>query len=137
MILFIEDELRQTDSFHEEFRVCGYEVALAKTVDDALLFLKQNVTAIQVVVLDIMMSPGELLKDADTDRGLRTGVKMFEKIREEFPAVPIVIFTNVTDVGVKEFFNARNVPYLHKSNYDPDELVKRVEELLEVSQSEV
>lgn len=137
MILFIEDELRQTKSFHEEFELAEYEVKLAKTVDEASLLLTENAAAIQVVILDIMMSPGELLRNENTERGLRTGLKMFEKIREEFPTIPVVVFTNVTDKSVIEFFSTRNVPYLNKRNYDPDELLKRVEALLEVSKNEV
>lgn len=129
-ILFIEDEPRQTESFREELELSGYQVRLERTVDGALAFLKENSGGMDLIVLDIMMSPGEALKGEDTKLGLQSGVHLYERIRQLNPDVRIAVFTNVTDQYVKDFFKRNGVIYLHKRSFEPDDLVRKIEEIL-------
>lgn len=130
MILFIEDESRQNESYREEFEMSGYQVVLKRKVDEALAFLREQASQIQLVILDVMMPPGEALKDVDTALGLRSGLRLFEKIRQEVPGLPVIVLTNVTDQSVRDFFMSNGVPYLQKKNYDTDQLVRKAGEIL-------
>ena len=62
-----------------------YEIDFIKNVDKAYEFLQKNYDKIRLIILDVMMLPGELLKDTNTDDGLRTGICFHKKIRNIFP----------------------------------------------------
>lgn len=134
MILFVDEERRHMNSFVEELQLAGYEVEFQTGVDaasSAWEFLQTNSTETELLILDIMMPPGEAFKEVDTGLGLRTGVRFFERVRELLPDLPVIIFTNVSDDKVKERFEREiNCLFLRKEDYYPFELSVEVQKLL-------
>lgn len=133
MILFVDDEQREMDSYYLELQIqlSTNEVVFMKKVDDARKFFKENINQIQLLILDIMMPPGVEYKDVDTQQGLRTGVKFFETVRTESPDLPVIIFTNVSDQGVAEHFIKQDkCQFFRKENYAPSELAEEVIKIL-------
>lgn len=131
MILFVDDEKREMHSYVTELYFSGYEVSFENNVDDALTFVAANLNRIDLLILDIMMPPGSSFKDVDTEDGLRTGVRFYERIRENAPNLPVMIFTNVSDECVAERFRREaKCRFLQKKNYLPYQLVEKVKEML-------
>lgn len=131
MILIIDDEAREMDSYVRELKLSGYRVVFQKDVDDALEFLRQNLQDIRLVILDIMMPPGKAFKGENTRDGLRTGMFFYGRIREMAPDLPVVILTNVRDERVAKRFHKENrCWFLRKEDYLPFELVEEIGHLL-------
>jgi len=131
MILLVDDEKREMDSYAMELELSGYEVSFQKDVDDASRFFKENVDQIDLLILDIMMPPGSSFKDVDTQLGLRTGIRFYEKIRETAPNLPVIIFTNVSDEHVAERFRRESqCSFLRKEDYFPFEFAEEVKKVL-------
>src|SRR5689334_685673 len=104
MILFVDDEQRRMGAFIEELER-SFEVCFIKEVDEALFFFEENVTSIDLLILDIMMPSGHVFRDVDTQYGLITGVYFYDRIRQWAPDLPVIILTNVTDERVMKRFN--------------------------------
>ncbi len=131
MILMIDDEPEYTLSYKEELELSGYQVAFRRDVDAALEFLREHREQIELVILDIMMAPGRALAGVDTQNGLRTGVHLFDMIKEQVPEVPIIVLTNVSDRKVAAYFRSReNCRFLRKEDYLPFELVDEISRIL-------
>lgn len=134
MILFIDDEKREMDSYIEELKLSGLDVTFQRDVDSALRLFQTKMDQIDLTILDIMMPPGRAFENDDTNGGLRTGLWLYEKLREMRPELPIAIFTNVSDERVAERFRKeQNCWFLSKRDYLPFELVEKVGEILEHS----
>lgn len=130
-ILFIDDEERWTDAYVDELRTCGHNVVLKTNVGDALKFFEENCNQIVLLILDIMMSPGSEFTDIETQNGLRTGVRLYEKIREKRQKLYIIILTNVSDLNVQNIFNKEEHCFFYrKPSMFPYELEDQVKALL-------
>jgi CheY-like chemotaxis protein len=131
MILFLDDEKRYMDTYKVELEIQGYEVSFKNNVDDAVKFFDAHTNSIQLIILDIMMPPGQSFQGENTSDGLRTGVRFYERIRELAPHLPILIFTNVSDERLAKRFEAEaNCRFLRKEDYLPHELVEVVRKIL-------
>lgn len=131
MILFVDDEKRGINTHVEELKLSGYEVVFIKDVDSAFEYLKENYPEIKLIILDVMMPPGRLFKDSETRDGMTTGISFHQKIRQEFPALPIIIFTNYNgDELEQQIGQDSNSKLLNKIDYLPFELVEEVKEFL-------
>jgi CheY-like chemotaxis protein len=127
MILFVDDEKRYMDSHKLELEMEGHTVSFHNDVDSALGFFKENADSIQLIILDIMMPPGQSFQDENTGDGLRTGVRFYERIRGLAPRLPIIIFTNVSDEQLeKKFQGDINCRFLRKEDYLPHDLAEVV-----------
>ena len=137
MILFIDDEKREMDSYVKELGFSGYKVSFQNDADDALRFFEGNLSRLDLLILDIMMPPGSSFKDVDTDLGLRTGVRFYERIREKAPDLPVMILTNVSDERVADRFRRENKCWLlRKEEYLPFEFAEEVKKVLDRSQEQ-
>lgn len=131
MILFVDDEKREMDSYVKELDFSGYKVSFQNDVDDALMFFEENLNRIDLLILDIMMPPGSSFKNVDTELGLRTGVHFYESIRQKTPDLPVMILTNVSDKRVAERFRREHKCwFFRKEDYFPYEIVEEVKEVL-------
>jgi CheY-like chemotaxis protein len=130
MILFVDDEKRFMDSYSLELELLGYKVSFQKDVDTALAFLKTHPSAVELLILDVMMPPGQSFQHENTNNGLRTGVRFYERIRALSPMLPVIIFTNVSDEQVERRFQAEpNCRFFRKEDYLPFELAEEVKKL--------
>jgi DNA-binding response OmpR family regulator len=132
MILFIDDERREMDSYYLELELSGYQVRFKTDVDAALIFFDDHLDSINMVILDIMMPPGKIFANSDTKLGLRTGLPVFERLREKSPHLPILILTNVSDTEVRNRFRQEDRCWFYrKEDVLPFELIQYIEEILE------
>lgn len=131
MILFIDDEPEYVQSYVEELRDAGHEVIIEKTVDSALNFVSDNKDRLELIVLDIMMPAGTAFRDIDTYGTLRTGLSVYDRIRQHSSEYPIIVLTNVTKVEVElKFANEKRCLVFRKDQCLPFELVAHVREML-------
>src|SRR3989304_2288098 len=151
MILFVDDETRRMESYKEEMELSCYEVKFLQDVDSAWRFFENNFEKIDLLILDLIMPPGQIFKDENTEDGLRTGIFLFKKIREKATALPtvlfsggqppggvqelpVIIFTNVSDAAVREIFRRKEKCwFIHKEDVLPFELAEKIKEILESS----
>ena len=133
-IILIDDETRGMDSYFQELKLVfkdKYEVTFVNDVDLAYEFLQKYHDKIKLVILDVMMPPGKLLGDVDTDDGLRTGVRFHQKIRNILPQIPIIIFTNFSSEELEDKINqCEQSKFLNKADYLPFELADEIKEFL-------
>ena len=133
-IILIDDETRGMESYFQELKLefqNKYEVIFVNDVDSAYESLQKDHDKIKLVILDIMMPPGELLKDVDTDDGLRTGARFHQKIRNILPQLPIILFTNCSSEELKDKINQyEQSKFLNKADYLPFELVDEINNFL-------
>lgn len=127
MILFIDDEKRVMSSHVLELILEGYDVVFETNVDEALDFFQKNLDDIELLVLDIMMPPGETFKNADVEGGLRTGIRLYRIIREHAPNLQVFVFTNVSADDAAEYFRKEPKCWFgQKVDYLPYEFVEEV-----------
>lgn len=94
MILFLDDDVDFLRYYCDELRERGWDVAAAFSTDDAHRIVMDRGEELKVVVLDMMMPPGRIFEDENTEYGIRTGELFYEKLRSMRPVVPVVLFTN-------------------------------------------
>lgn len=128
MILFIDDEINRVDSYKLDLELsCGYEVYLESRINVALDFFYKNKEKIELIILDIMMSSKDKFTNENTEDGLRTGMVIFNTIKNEFPEFPIIIFTNVrndSDDKIADIVNGhKSSLFLQKKDYKTSEFV--------------
>ena len=104
MILFVDDDPYHVENDVFNLRACGYKVHEVSTVDEALAFLAAHRNDIDAVICDVMMPHGEAFGPAETRGGLRTGLRLFEKARDQSPELLFVVFTNVHSEGLRAYF---------------------------------
>jgi CheY-like chemotaxis protein len=131
MILFVDDERREMESYVEELRLSDYQVKFINKVDEAIEFFAENQSRLCLIILDIMMPTNGLFKDIDTEFGLRTGVHLYRKFREKATTLPVIILTNVSDDRVAKYFQQEaNCTFLSKEDILPYELTENVRSIL-------
>lgn len=132
MILVVDDEKRTLDSYLQELALSGFEVRYESSVDEGLKFLEMNATEVKLLILDVMMPSGEAFDDDATEKGLRTGVYFYERVRKTNEQLPIMIFTNVVDDGVRRKFEQdKYCRFFQKEELLPYELAETVRDVLQ------
>lgn len=128
MILFIDDEPHYVEVYALELGDAGYKVQLVSDADAALAFIEAYEADVELVILDIMMPPGRALAGAVTNKGRRTGARLYEVLRKPRPNLPFVILTNVSDAEIEQQLGSEpNTRVLLKYECLPHELVEAVE----------
>ena len=97
MILFIDDEERRVEVYVEELRFWGFEVEYIQNADKAWNYIEANYRSLELVILDLMMPHGPRFEHVDTDGGLGTGIRLYERIRQLAPNLPIIFLSNVLE----------------------------------------
>ena len=69
----------------------GIDVIPVSQVGDVLPILRKFENSVGLVVLDIVMPPGDFYSLAETDGGLTTGLRLLKDIRDEYEFLPIVV----------------------------------------------
>lgn len=130
-VLFIDDEKRWIWPYIEELKAADFEVRHESNVDSAMRYLDSFRGQISLLILDMMMSPGEHFSLEETSDGMRTGISLYDFIRRRMPDVPVIILTNVSDEGVRRRFEKEEKTYFaRKPDYFPNELVCLVKDVL-------
>ena len=131
MIIMVDDELRRMAAYVWELRDTGYQVEMCSSVDTALANLEANLPQVRLLILDVMMPPGQAFKNLDTQDGLRTGERFYERVRQLSADLPVFFLTNVSDPHfTKKYLRERHCKVLHKEYYQPFELADEVRRMI-------
>ncbi len=103
-VVLIDDEPYAMKYYTMGLELEGFEVVELATADKAYEFFEEPHPEVRVVVLDIMMPPGEHLADEDHQQGLRTGIFIYSRILEQeallairHRPLPVAVLTNVSN----------------------------------------
>lgn len=113
----------------------GFTVTTAAGPDEALRLLK-NGNTFDLIILDLMMPPGQFGLD-DTMMGMRTGARLAEKIHADDPLAKIVILSNIVysdsrkDHDCQDLVDRKIVQRLFlKPDYTPVQLIEKLKNML-------
>ena len=104
-ILLIDDDTLTLNSFYLELiNRYNFDVVWLKKADEAMDAL--NGAKYDAIILDVMMPIPEIWtidEQRRADRGLSTGTVLFEKIRKDYPKIPILIYSAKGGVETDEY----------------------------------
>jgi CheY-like chemotaxis protein len=133
MIVIVDDEKRYIDQYILELVLSGYndKVRLETKVDAAMRYIEENLSRVELLVLDIMMPPGEESDNDVTQSGLRTGVDFFDRVRRLSADLPVIILTNVGDPGLAtRFEQEKKCWFMRKTDYLPYQFAHEVQQIV-------
>ncbi len=118
-LLIVDDDLYIRELYQEVLTDAGYQVDTAKDGMDGLNKIK--VGGYKIILLDVMMPQLD---------GIQVLVES-AKIKSEKPNGPIILLTNLShDPIIQEGLKQGAKTYLIKADITPDELVNKIEEIL-------
>ena len=94
-ILFVDDEPFYAQGLVDALQENGYMVDLAADGSQAVEKLVRNSYTPELIVLDVIMPPGEYIKEVAGGR--QTGVKVYEIIRKTLNLQIPVLFLSIID----------------------------------------
>ncbi|MDO8507460.1 MAG: response regulator [bacterium] len=122
-ILIVEDDNILQEMYCEKFEMDGFKVEKASTGREGLKTLEGN--APDIIILDILMPDMnglEMLKEMKKNRELRN--------------IPVILLTNLgeskIDMDSELSFALGIKDYLIKTKHTPDDVVKRVRQVLKL-----
>jgi len=137
MILMIDDEKRTLDSYLQELALSDFTVRYESSVDAGLKYLEENSGDIELLILDLMMPYGQTFNEHETDKGLRTGIVFYKRVRKTFARLPVMILTNNVDEGVRRIFEQEShCRFFRKQDLLPFELAAEVKNFLQAENQE-
>jgi len=106
----------------------GHAVTAVNNVDIALEVLRKEGKTYDIVVVDIMMPPGNALAKVAHLRGMRTGIHLALRIAKDFPSLHIVALTNSHDSAIRKDLEPLKVPavIVYKDDTTPFAFVRVV-----------
>lgn len=135
MILIIEDSGIERRELKEALEKSGRQVLEAINPEEALDTVKSQGENIDLILLDIMMAPGNQFTLKETQGGLRTGEFLIFRLRRYFMNKPIIAITARKDIGELKDMIGDVVDVFIRKPVLEKEVVKVVDTLLGKSQS--
>lgn len=130
-ILFVDDNHTLTGYYVRALEKKGFSVNHVKTIDNAWKIIQQTDFKVSMLILDIMMQPGDRYAKKDTHEGLRTGALLFDDLKMIHPEVPVVVLTNLSTEQIPaNLQNVPNLPVLQKLNTTPIEFADLLQKAL-------
>ena len=130
-VLVVDDDELPMMFYREALKRQGYDVHQCRDPDSTLEFARQKAPAIAAIVLDIMMDPGVVYSNQNTNQGLRTGVLLYRDLRQVCPDVPVVVLTNVVDTEtLREFEGQQAVRVIQKIDCPPLEFASLLSSMI-------
>lgn len=123
-VLIVEDDSFLSDMYQTKFSVSGYNVLLAQNGMQCLELLRNNTSAPDIALLDVVMPKMD-------------GLELLELLKKDDRTknIPIILLTNLgQDKDVKKGLEMGADMYLIKAHYTPSQVVEKVEEILNKSQ---
>lgn len=128
-ILLIDDDVAPMKYYVKRLKT-KYNVVQKIIPDDAYDFLNEKKGEICCIILDIMLPPSKKYKDHETSEGLKTGVLLYKDILNDFPKIPIIVFTNVRNPKtLTQFKENDHLRVLRKNECSAKELLMHVNEM--------
>ncbi len=117
-ILLIEDDIFVKDLYERTLKKRGYNVLVAEDGEEGLALIEEKGTAIELVLLDIMMPK-------------KNGIEVLQKLAAEkyLSRIPVVLLTNLGQESIiKEAFKMGARGYMLKARLLPQQVADRVDE---------
>ena len=95
-VLFVDDDEFLIRPYIDAFDSAGFQTSHVETASQALRYLERN--SPDIIVLDVMMSPGRDFGHRETAGGHETGIALAKRIRRSHPDVFIFAFTSTVKV---------------------------------------
>jgi CheY-like chemotaxis protein len=134
MILFVDDDTIYIQDYLDELEELPdkYSVHHECSIDKAFEFIIKNSQDIKLLVLDMMIPSGNLLKDRDNDNGRRTGRLFIEELKKnmDLTLFPIIVFTHVNIQNLQFEVDGISLQKLQKEDFTPYQLSQKVTEVL-------
>jgi CheY-like chemotaxis protein len=119
-LMLVEDEATLRDLYENAFRLMGYHIETAIDGQDAVDKLEQMDELPVLIMLDVMMP-----------RMTGFDVLNYIKNSDKFKNIPVVMLTNIGDEeAAQKALEQGAVRYLVKGDYEPKQVVEKVEETL-------
>jgi CheY-like chemotaxis protein len=136
MILFVDDDMIYIQDYLDELSD-DYAVHHENSIDKAFEFIIENSQRIKLLVLDMMIPSGNLLKDKDNDNGRRTGRLFIEELKKKIDLTlfPIVFFTHVNIQNLHSEVGGIYFQKLQKEDFTPYQFSLKVIEILDSKNS--
>ena len=109
-VLFADDEQHYLEPLKIKVETLGHKVLIATTVAEAIALLKS--TAVDVLVLDIMMDPGGDLR-GKLDASV-AGFQALDIVTEASPKTQIICLSVVEDPAILKEVKKRGIVFLGK-----------------------
>ena len=119
--LFIaEDDPLMSRMYERAFKLGGHELSMAHDGEEALAALEKMDPKPNIILLDVMMPK---MSGFDVLRKIKTN----EKLKN----IPVILLTNLAgQADAEKGLELGAVLYLVKSQYDPKQVVAKVEEII-------
>jgi DNA-binding response OmpR family regulator len=132
-VVLIDDDHGPVDYYVQALRSSDFEVEHLDTVDSALKHVENASEPADLYILDVMVPPGDSLDLRESSYGLTSGLVVYERLRERFPGVPVIILTNISTPEILDALPVgdQNTTIEAKVELLPFDLVDRVRQRLE------
>lgn len=109
-ILLIDDEQSFLEPLADALSTEGYRILMARTASEALDILKKE--KIDLVTIDIMLDPGETLKDKIDSH--KTGIFLCEEISRNYPYIDAFCISVISDIKIIKKIESLGIRFLRK-----------------------
>ncbi len=135
-ILLVDDDTPLMKMYVQALEEKGLKIVHKTSADEALEFAANDPGHVDILVLDLMMDPGEAFKDKETFGGLATGFFLRNSMRQYYSKQPIIFLTNLNLTEILTHFALGPHERLeHKFNHGPFDFAKLVCDILQGAES--
>ena len=122
-LFMAEDDPLMIRMYERAFRLGGHELTMAADGEEAFAALQKMDAKPNLILLDVMMpkmSGFDLLRKVKADEGLKN--------------IPVILLTNLAgQQDAEKGLELGAVLYLVKSQYNPKQVIEKVEEIIKAS----
>lgn len=122
-VLVVDDELRSIRDYIEALRVLS-DVDVEFNIDSA--FAKAKTNRYDLILLDLMMPPGDRYSCEDSNAGLLTGLLFLRDLRSSGIGTFTILLTNSIPIPPSSFLDDPSVLVRDKTEILPHELAELV-----------
>lgn len=132
-IIWIDDDVKRASlrPYLDELFENGFDIEKVKNpdlIDSAF----SNCPDFVAIIIDVLMPTGNSIGFKEANGGLWTGLIVLKRLLED-PRTsnkPLIVFTIVNDIVVKEYCKKRGIPFLNKKDYNCSSFVDKIKELI-------
>lgn len=128
-VLLIEDERNLVDIYHTYFKKNSYEFYSSHDIEESMKIAKTNKP--DIILLDIIIP--KKMKDGGIYTMAEQGWDFLKLVKQDKQTkdIPVIVFTNLnTDKDRQKARQLGAVDYIFKGKTDPNDLVKRIDEII-------
>jgi CheY-like chemotaxis protein len=123
-IVLIDDDAIPMNYYVHALRYLGFEVVHFLDIEAAKRDILSRVP--DLVILDIMMPPPVEYEDRDTEGGIFTGLFLVDDLRSHYPALPIIVLTNLSDAHTRGELIRDRLRVIQKNEFPPRDFADEV-----------